>query len=138
MEKLYLTGFFPGIIDIIASFLDPASCLLKKNTDGTHLASLSKKFNAIFNVTRKPIKCSTSHLLTKEFCEYHCRAFPIYKMLDERITEDNEKDFIHFDTKAQANFMKNHNGNLIAGFCCGTGFQWRKSIIDRWAIFNKI
>jgi hypothetical protein len=127
MEKLFIEGYYPGAIATILSFLSPQTCVLKKNTDGTRIQCVSQKFNnTIPPVSKDNSKCSTGIILDKNRCRFHCKAFPIYSLLDRHIKRDKMGDYIHFDKKTHATFMRFHKPELISKTCCGgKGYQWK-------------
>ena len=128
MEKLYVTGNHPGILINIISFLSSLSCVLKKNTGCTHVYCLSNKLNKVLDETgqKEQIDCSLIHVFDVDKCKYHCKAIPIYTMLQNRISACKHNEYIHFSTLPQARFMLHHKTGLVNETCCGgKGYRWK-------------
>ena len=138
MEKLFIDGYYPGAIAAILSFLSPQTCVLKKNTDGTRIQCVSQKFNNIIPPTFKnDSPCAVvGPILDKNRCRFHCKAFPIYVFLDNRIKREKDHEYIHFGEKSHAKFMLYHKPDLIGDTCCGgKGYRWRNPPLqDRWRL----
>ena len=128
MEKLYIEGYYPGAIATILSFLSPQTCVLKKNSDGTMIRCVSQKFNNTIPPTFKnDSSCAVvGPILDKNRCRFHCKAFPIYSLLDKHIKRDKMGEYIHFNKKTHAIFMRFHKPELISETCCdGKGYRWK-------------
>ena len=98
----------------------------KKNTDGTCIHSVSKRINAVIKDIKEDIWCYVVDIFHVKKCKYHCKAFPIYALLQQRIDSNKEGEYIHFSTKKQANFMLYHKAHLIDRECCdGKGFHFK-------------
>ena len=122
-----MTGNHPGILMNIISFLSPLSCVLQKNTGCTHMFSMSKRINKMIyeSKQKEQMNCSIIHVFDVDKCKYHCKAIPIYALLQNRINACKQGEYIHFSTLAQARFMLHHKPGLVSETCCGgKGYRW--------------
>ena len=112
------------LIGKILSFLyKPSDCIIKGYNQFLVIDKLTNQLSK-----KIMSKCHIDNVLNRNICKAHCKAYPLYKKIDNELKRQKNHEYLHFKQHAVARLALRLFPEKFSTTCCyGKGLRQKRS-----------